>query len=342
MTDVKKWDLYAGHLAVLGDYAPSYGFGKDVADEVRRSASPEMVAAQGIQILRQVWSTLPQGMRDQGLDTLKSMGAHIIEVFDGTSESIPLIGAIIKAGVTNGMIIAENSKILKDYKKAKSNYAHGLAQQKTIFGAFDMGESFFGARGSYSGGLYVRANVYEYAKFIKVRAGGDYDREPGFLRPGGGRDAIFLGNASPKGKGCRYDMRRKGSESLGPFDPKCGRTIGLSASLWPWWSAAYEPKPLMRWTTDPRATFKEPPSPDTNASLTDLQSALITDAGRNLQASLHDVEVKTRTFLSWWDTHGARVSQMHNGIVQGGETKKIDARKDASHKLNTSAGSYWY
>ncbi len=342
MASVKKWDQYTEHLALLGEYAPSYGFGTDVAEEVRRGASSEMVVVQGVQILRQVWSTLPPEIRTQALDTLEGVATDVIEAFDGSMDSIPVIGAIIKAGITSGMRIAEASKILKDHKKAKSNYAHGKGQQKTIYGAFDMGESYFGTRGSYRGGLFVRANVYEYARFIRVRAGGDYDRKPSFARPGGERDAIFLGSASPKGKGCKKDMRRKGAESLGPFEPKCGRTIGLSASLWPWWSTAYEAKPLIRWVTDPKATFQEPPSPDTNASLTTLQAALITDAGRNLQASLHDVEVKTRTFLSWWDTHGRRVYRIHDGIVQAGESKKIDSRKDASHKLHTSVSSYWY
>jgi len=343
MASAKKWDQYTEHLALLGEYVPAYGFGKDIAEEVRRNASAEMVAAQGVQILRQVWSTLPPEIRTQGLDTLKGVTTQVIEAFDGTADSIPIIGALIKAGVTSGMRFAETSKILKDHKKAKSNFAHGVAEQKTIYGAFDMGESYFGARGSYQGGFFVRAKVYEFAQFIKMRGGGDYDRKPSFARPGGLRDSIFLGSASPKGSGCKKDMRRKGSESLGPFDPKCGRTMGLSASLWPWWSTAYEAKPLTRWVTDPRATFQEPPSPDTNASLTSLQAALNTDAGRNLQASLHDVEVKTRTFLSWWDKSGGRVYRMQNGIVQtGGEYKKIDPRKDPSHKLHTSVGSYWY
>jgi len=343
MASAKRWDEYAEHLALLGEYNPAYGIGADVAGEVRRGASSEMVVVQGIQILRQVWSTLPQGVREQALKTLDDVGEMVFDAFDGSMDSIPVIGAIIKAGITSGMRIAEASKILKDWKKAKTNFAHGEAEQKTIYGAFDMGETWGGVQGSYQGGLFVRANVYEYARFIKVRGGGDYDRKPSFARPGGARDAIFLGSPSPKGSGCKKDMRRSGSESLGPFEPKCGRTMGLSASLWPWWSTAYEAKPLTRWVVDPAATFQLPPSPDTNASLTTLQAALITDPERNLRASLRDVEVKTRTFLAWWDKAGGRVYKMRDGIVQeGGEYKRIDSRKDASHKLHKTVGSYWY
>ncbi len=339
----KKWDQYTEHLALVGQWDPGTNIvNRDIAEQVRRHALPDQVALQGVRILRQVWATLPSDLRKRGLDALEDIGMDIADAAGASVESFPVIGAIVKAGIQNAVQIAEASKILKDHKKAKSNYAHGKAQQKTIYGAFDTGQSYDGARGSYHGGLYIRANVYEFAQFVKVRAGGDYDRKPCFRRPGGLRDSIFLGNSSPAGKGCKKDMRRKGAESLGPFDPKCGRTLGLSASLWPWWSAAYEPQPLPRWVVDPKATFTEPDSPDTNATLTKIQAALITDPIKNLQASFHDVEVKVSRFLSWWDRHNNRVYDMYNGILGSNVSKKIDARKDPSHKLHAGASSYWY
>jgi hypothetical protein len=348
---VVDFDTYTEELAVLGEWEPTNIFGRDVAERVRegtvvggvRVLPANMVVSQGIQILGQVWATLPGSVRAQMQGALADVGVMIAEAAGTSAEALPIIGAMVKVAITNAMQIAEASKTVTDHKKAKSNYAHGKAQQSTILRAFVTDNN--PGRGIYPGGLYTRADVFEFAQYVKVRWGGDYDRKPGFARPGGKRDEIFLGTASPAGKGCKKEMRRTGSESLGPFDPKCGRMIGLSASLWPWWSAAYAPAPLTRWIVPPEATFQEPPSPDNNEHLSAIQVGLITDPARNLRASLLDVVVKSSRFESWWDANSTWVHPIDNrdNILQlTGVPKKIDARKESGHSLSKDATSYWY
>ena len=348
-----EYDSYAEQLAVLGGWNPSNIFAKDLAEQVRLTAGSNIVAAQGIQILGKVWTTLPPEIRSQMGDRLESLAVDLLEQTEMASESIPVIGQIIAAGLDGALKIVAAAKITKAHKVAKSNRAHGEAQSWTIRTAVGTGVGKMTAWAdktnyqAYRGGLYTSAPVFDYAKFIKVRWGGDFDRKPCFARPGGERDAIFMGAPSAKGKGCITEMRRKSTgknaDSFGPFQPKCGRHLGLSASLWPWWSAAYAPEPLSRWGTHPDETFQVPPSPDTNAQLVAIQTAMMTDPMANMRASFRDVREKTARFHSWWAAAGGhRMRRISGGIVQDGETKKIDASKQPGHSLSDSAGSYWY
>lgn len=348
-----EYDSYTEQLAALGEWNPGNIFARDVAEQVRLTAGSNLVASQGIQILGKVWATLPSELKSQMTERLQELGVQLVESIGATAESVPVIGQIVAVALDGALKIVEASKIIKAHKVAKSNLAHGEAQFWTIRTAFGTGSGKMTAWAdktnyqAYRGGLYTSAPVFDYAKFIKVRWGGDFDRKPCFARAGGARDAIFTGAVSPKGKGCITEMRRdttgKNVDSLGPFQPKCGRHLGLSASLWPWWSAAYEPDPLMRWVTPPEATFQVNPSPDTNKALVAIQTAMMTDPAANLRASFRDVREKTARFLNWWaGAGGHRVHRIASGIVQDGASKKIDAREDPDHSLSEQAGSYWY
>ena len=77
MASAKKWDQYTEHLALLGRWEPTSVFGRDVAEQARQSAASNTVAAQGLQILRQVWATLPPEVRTLALDALENIGTEL-------------------------------------------------------------------------------------------------------------------------------------------------------------------------------------------------------------------------------------------------------------------------
>ena len=130
---VKQYDTYTEQLALLGQWDPPGLLGRDIAEQVRSSAASNQVAAQGIQILQTVWKTLPGEFRKKMVDQLEMAVGDLISESLESADAIPVIGAIIVAVVDGAMKIAEATRIITDWKRAKSNYAHGKAQQKTIF-----------------------------------------------------------------------------------------------------------------------------------------------------------------------------------------------------------------
>ena len=346
---IGDWDKYADRLAVLGEWDPQTTVGRDLLAESRELPDTANVGRNALAILATTWSTLPPAVRQQILSGLKQAAEQIsqgMEALDQLGDA-PIVGWVV-AGIQAVVQIQQGFAGVADVQRSASNYEHGNGQASTCW-----------ATKSPSHGMYEVLLVKEFAQFIRFRAGGDFDRKPCFGRKGLHRDAIFTGVSSPgdnPGK-CKSEMRRGSGDSFGPFEPnKCGRSLGISALLWPWWSAAYEPMLLPRWQgSPPGASFQAGPSEDTNALLAGVQTGLLTDPRLNLASSLTDVHDKCDRFLDWFagriagsvDVHpeaGGGAREMRDGFIRLDRTgqKLVDAVRDPEHISHPDAHAYWY
>jgi hypothetical protein len=359
------WTDYTDHLAELGEWSPMGAVARDAVAMVKENPGGPEVALQAVQLLQKTWQTLPQEIRNAAMGALKSVGDQVFEAWDKAAASMDgnFIAGIVVAGIDAVFQIAEGIKGTNDIKRAASNYEHGNAQAKSMRG-------YPGHAGVFDphGGLYTVVTCYTYSQFVKLRPGGNYDVKPCFTRAGLERDRIFIGHASPAdgtkkvdgSPACAYERKQRVGDSFGPFNyGPCHRKLGISAMLWPWWSAAYEAKPLQRWQGSPEgAPFQAGLSADTNALLIGQQTNLITDATVNLQQSMRTMENRVQAFLNFWDWHtvgkyatppaGQQVgtTTVHqiwkSNMRDGGESKLIDPREDPNHEPSKSAAAYWY
>jgi hypothetical protein len=329
-----KYDAYLESLAGYGQWEASGVLGRDAIEQVRKTASGAAVNLQAVELLQRVWAVLPSELRSIVLSGLRQLGQQIQAGAGALADTQGLFAGLdtIVAGIVR---ISTAAAGIAEIKRFASNYAHGTAQYRTCEPLLRR-----------NNGFYHRVTCLEFAQYVKVRSGGDFDRKPCFSRRGGARDSIFLvGGSPPDDPGnCKKKMRRDSNDSYGPFEgTKCGRKLGISALLWPWWSAAYEPKPLPRWDGAPDgASFDPGLSPDTNARLVEIQTRLLTDPGHNLQSSFADISGKCARFLAWWDKAGGRVYPMSGGKVTGGSSKRIDPAKRGDHTASEAAAAYWY
>lgn len=333
------WDSYAERLASLADWTPRVPAAEALADAARKDPRALAVVGESLELVRGVWRVLPADVRDEAMgvidgaiDSLSQSAGAVMPAAQAAAEVMPAIKLFV-AGVQR---IAGAAKGLDRLKRDGSNYAHGAAQFQSIAPVLEPDRGF-----------YTVIECMEFAQFVKVRVGGDFDRKPCFSRRGGARDAIFTGAPSPADDpgNCKKEMRRSGNDSYGPFDPtKCGRRLGVSAMLWPWWSAAYDPKPLPRWDSQYEGPggFDAGPSPDTNARLVDVQTRLVMDPEFNIQTRLDSVTGPAGIFSSWWEAQGATMHPVRDGRIVAGATYRIDPTEDKAHVPSTSAPSRWY
>ena len=340
---VADWDAYADRLAVLGEWDPQTTVGRDLLTEARELPDTANVGRNALAILRNTWSTLPPELRGAALDALKQAGEQItmgMEALDNLGDA-PIVGWVV-AGIQAVVQIQQGFAGVAEVQRSASNYEHGNGQAATCWATTEP-----------SKGMYEVLLCKEFAQFIKFRTGGDFDRKPCFSRKGSHRDAVFTGVTSPAdnpGK-CKKEMRRGSGDSFGPFEPnKCGRSLGISALLWPWWSAAYEPMMLPRWQGSPKgASFQAGPSEDTNALLAGVQTGLLTDPRKNLASSLSDVHSKCDRFLNWFqermspNSGGGALEIRDSYVREDRPTQKlIDPVRDLNHISSPDAVAYWY
>ena len=340
---VADWDKYADRLAVLGEWDPQTTLGRDLLSESRELPDTANVGRNALAILATTWSTLPPAIRQQVLAGLKQAGEQIsqgMEALDQLGDA-PIVGWVV-AGIQAVVQIQQGFAGVADVQRSASNYEHGNGQASTCWATTERNR-----------GMYEVLLCKEFAQFIRFRAGGDFDRKPCFGRAGLHRDLIFTGVSSPAdnpGK-CKKEMRRGSGDSFGPFEPnKCGRSLGISALLWPWWSAAYEPMLLPRWQgSPPGASFQAGPSEDTNALLAGVQTGLLTDPRKNLASSLTDVHDKCDRFLAWFAERispnaGGGALEMRDGFMREDRPgqKLVDPVRDAAHISSPDALAYWY
>jgi len=340
----KQWDSYGELLAGVAQWEPSGVVQRDALARARELPNSDAVAAQAMALLQRTWRSLPPEIRDAALDALSDAAELLAEGWDqvgGALGDVP-IANIVVAGIQAVVQIAEGFSGVADVKKHASAYEKGSAQivtmQKNI--AAD------------STGFYTVCLQWEYAKYIKVRGGGDFDRLTALKRKGGARDSIFTGRVSPnRVKGCAPSMRRDFNDSYGPFEPKCMKQIGISALFFPWWSAAYSPGPLLRYQgSPPGAPFQAGLSPDTNGFLVRTQTALITDPAANLAGNLDELRKIVDTFQQWWHSHAwvvpLRRAGKYDDLVKdssrSNDQRQIDMVRDPNHVPRENAGSYWF
>ncbi len=337
-TPLKAFDDYTEELAVFGEWDPGPGnlLASHALELVRSDPTSSAVALQALQLIRRAWATLPPEIRGQALDMLKDAAQQIADALGEAGEilgDVPWVNMVV--GLVKAFVkIGKAVKGVGENKRYASNYAHGTAQFRTC-------EPLLAS----SKGMYSVVPCLEFAQYVKVRGGGDFDRKPCFSRAGLARDSIFMGIWSPEDGGdCNRKMRRGRTDSYGPFAAKCDRRLGLSGLLWPWWSAAYAPGPLPRWAGAPEGSSFDPGlSPDSNGRLITIQTRLLTDAAFNLQSSFSDVTGKCATFLNWWDAFsGMEVRPIKDTFVTTEPAKRIDIRKDPQHEPSSSAAAYWY
>ncbi len=340
---IGDWDKYADRLAVLGEWDPQTTAGRDLLAESRELPDTANVGRNALAILATTWSTLPPAIRQQVLAGLQQAAEQIeigMEALDQLGDA-PIVGWVV-AGIQGIIQIQKGFAGVAEVQRSASNYEHGNGQASTCW-----------ATRSRNKGMYEVLLVKEFAQFIKFRIGGDFDRKPCFSRRGAHRDSIFTGVSSPQdnpGK-CKSEMRRGSGDSFGPFEPnKCGRSLGISALLWPWWSAAYEPMLLPRWQgSPPGASFQAGPSEDTNALLAGVQTGLLTDPRLNLASSLTDVHDKCDRFLAWFaerispNAGGGALEMRDSFIIPDRPGQKlVDPVRDVEHISHPDAHAYWY
>lgn len=334
------WDKYAQDLASLAEWRAYTPAAQDILEASRIDPRARAVVGESLELIKGVWGTLPSDLRREAysmlfdaINLMANAAGQITPAIEAASEAIPFIQAAVK-GIT---MIVEGAQGVDRIKKDHSNYAHGAAQYETI-APIATNLDF---------GFYHVVECNEFAQFVKIRTGGDFDRKPAFSRAGLKRDAIFTGTPSPPDDpgNCAKEMSRGLNDSYGPFEPKhCGRRLGISALLWPWWSAAYEPEPLPRWD----ARYKGPVgfelgvSPDTNARLVMVQTNLVMDPVKNVRTSLESITKPASTFQAWWGTHGGKVRPMKGGKIVSGAGARIDAKENTGHVPLADAESRWY
>lgn len=332
---MSAWDVYTADLAALGQWEPIGVLARDAVAMAKESPGGPGVALQALAMLGDVWEAMPASFRGELRGALTDALATASQAASEFND-VPVAQVVttIIAGVERiaGAVSGTNA-----IKRAASNYAHGDGQ-------FTTAQQLL-ANPSHQ--FYRVLPVYEYAQFVKIRAGGDFDRKPSFTRWGSERDRIFASKATSKATGnCRKKLRRSGADSYGPFAPSCGAKLGLSALFWPWWSAVYSPGYLPQWQGSPEgAKFQAGPSPDTNALLAGMQSGLLTDAATNARASLATLDRVVGRFLAWFDGAGPMRPVRQDGanlVSDGAPAKAVDASKAAGHVPSESAGAYWY
>jgi len=330
---------YADRMATLsqwGDIDTAGVVQADMMKRVRENPASSAVVMESITLLKQTWTMLPPAVRGQALGALSDAMDTVAGAWENSGlEDIPIVNIVVMAvdGVSK---IVQAVKGSNDVKRAGSDYAKGSACMATIGPALK------------SRGAFTVCPNYMYARFIKIRGGGDYDKLTAFHQAGGARDAIFTGRSTPGPTGdCSKKLRRKIDESFGPFAPKCGKSIGISALFFPWWSAVYPPWPMTRWEGSPKgASFQAGLSPDTNAALVKRQTAMIADPAVNATLDLRAINRTVDIFQQWWGSHPGlrRVRWTGDGLetTKDSSTKRIDAKRVAGHVPAASAAAYWF
>ncbi len=344
---VSQWDSYATGLANLGQWDAVGVVAEDIRARAQANPASVAVVQQSLQLLKATWRTMPAGVRSMVLSQLNMALDAVGETWDavgGALGDIPIANLVV--GAIDGVAtIAGAFKGVGDVKRHASAYEKGRAQRFTL-------TSKLQGVGAPSGGFFTVLPMYEYAKYIKVRAGGDFDRLPAWARKAQARDAIFSGAVSAPGSGCAKEMRRSFGDSYGPFSPKCGRQIGVSALFFPWWSTAYSPGMILRYEgSPPGSVFDLGLSPDNNSYLIGIQTGLITDPTKNAQANLGLLKLKVQRFKSWWGEADALRPLRERKTSWGGadlvvspssDSRRIDASKNPAHVPSKDAGAFWY
>jgi hypothetical protein len=341
------WQTYAAALANQSQWDPSDVVSRDALAKVRAGAEDWAVGYQAIRQVREGWKALPPDVRDLAVAQLDKVADRAAAGFD-TFDGLPIVEWIAQAVEVIFKIVVAFQSVGTENQN-ESNFSRSDAVRKTLEPLLAGGAA----------PVYSVLPVFEYAEFVKVRIGGDYQRRPALTRNGGDRDAIFTGRRTPGNTGdCDKEMRRSQSESKGPFAAKCGHKLGLSALFFPWYSAAYSPAPIprYRWKDDGHGINQT--SFDNNSVLAAEQIRLLTEPAHNLRCSLSAVTTTAARVRAWWNGAGPmRPVRWKGGDLVAwdppaqwwtdrgmpvGHKPQIDARRDSKHVPTKAARAFWY